>query len=624
MSSRSVWKLLSLAFVFTAIVLSMTLVRARTIERNTRSVQGLSETGRFLPDELVESIAARALAQAEPTARPQPQPQPSTSGAGPSGASSFAPEPKAVEPPVKTTDLTAEFLLSHVPAEQMRAILEKVFAVEVETQAMRFLVAPTKREGVEALVYSGPAPWKEKVENAVVAFDVAPVDGGSGTVNNILRLKHARAQNAVEILKLAFTDPSLVLVNEEPSNSIVVRVPKKSMAAVRRAIEFLDQMAEAKPPATIRVLSLQNAPAPDLFISLQQAEEQLKLRVSFDERSNSLIAIGSEDQVLAYEALVQRLDQPRDQADAAPVPYERQVARIKVIPVQNVRAVSLAATVKPLEESLKLRVSIDQRTNSLIAIGGADQLSILESLVLRLDEPAAAHAGFLENPVSSSADTTPVEPRDPTMTGQPGSAIRVLRPRHLPAADVIGSLQHVEQHFHLRVSAEPQSNSLIAVGPEDQLRAFEELVSNLDREAGEAHKELLKARSTDAAGDDLSAAITMHKNLQAGKNYFELKQIFQNQNLDLTRRVEDLRQAQDQADEFRIGELTSHLRDTVSKLFDARQRLQRSELERLRERLEKLEQSIESREAKREQIIDRRVEELLHPEQAWDTEPVRP
>jgi hypothetical protein len=60
------------------------------------------------------------------------------------------------------------------------------------------------------------------------------------------------------------------------------------------------------------------------------------------------------------------------------------------------------------------------------------------------------------------------------------------------------------------------------------------------------------------------------------------------------------------------------LRATVSKAFDARQNLQRAELAEFSQRLKGIQQSIAMRDRISQQIIDRRVQELLDPNLKWD------
>ena len=68
--------------------------------------------------------------------------------------------------------------------------------------------------------------------------------------------------------------------------------------------------------------------------------------------------------------------------------------------------------------------------------------------------------------------------------------------------------------------------------------------------------------------------------------------------------------------------LNTELRDMVKQAFEARQQLQRAELAEFAERLRRIQQSIEMRDRISQQIIDRRVEELLDPALRWESKPV--
>ncbi len=64
--------------------------------------------------------------------------------------------------------------------------------------------------------------------------------------------------------------------------------------------------------------------------------------------------------------------------------------------------------------------------------------------------------------------------------------------------------------------------------------------------------------------------------------------------------------------------LNDELRDTVKQAFEARQKLQRAELAEFSQRLRGIQQSIEMRDRISQQIIDRRVQELLDPNLKWN------
>lgn len=76
----------------------------------------------------------------------------------------------------------------------------------------------------------------------------------------------------------------------------------------------------------------------------------------------------------------------------------------------------------------------------------------------------------------------------------------------------------------------------------------------------------------------------------------------------------------DQGSEGNRDEIKTKLRRAVEQSFQARQNSQRQEVEQLRERLRRVELQLEVREKQRDQIIDRRVEDLINPGQRWNPE----
>ncbi len=63
--------------------------------------------------------------------------------------------------------------------------------------------------------------------------------------------------------------------------------------------------------------------------------------------------------------------------------------------------------------------------------------------------------------------------------------------------------------------------------------------------------------------------------------------------------------------------LRNRLRREVQSSFEARQQLQRTELQKLRQQMERIEQSIETREQIKDEIIELRITELLNPDLRW-------
>ena len=64
--------------------------------------------------------------------------------------------------------------------------------------------------------------------------------------------------------------------------------------------------------------------------------------------------------------------------------------------------------------------------------------------------------------------------------------------------------------------------------------------------------------------------------------------------------------------------LRTELREAVQKSFEAHQRLHRAEVVEFAERLNRIQKSLESRDQLADQIVDRRVEDLLNPDLRWE------
>lgn len=124
------------------------------------------------------------------------------------------------------------------------------------------------------------------------------------------------------------------------------------------------------------------------------------IRVTPDPRTNSLIVTAPRDSMELMAALIDQFDRP------AP-----QVAEIKVFTLANADATAAAELlqellVQPAQQAgqqgqlgiqiagaedassalIPLRFSVDVRTNSILAVGGADALDVVDAILLRLDE----------------------------------------------------------------------------------------------------------------------------------------------------------------------------------------------------------------------------------------------
>ena len=204
-------------------------------------------------------------------------------------------------------------------------------------------------------------------------------DSGATNRVNVIKLKNAVAEELSEVINAAIqavtnppvgTQGGFVTGGNSGQNAQVLRETKSVV------LEFLksDESGE----------------------SLIRSGILADVRISADVRSNSLIVTAPEASMNLLEEIIRALDQPTDT-----------VAEIKVFQLENsdaTLAVDLLSTLfedTNQEDSIgiqladaedasstliPLRFSSDVRTNTVLAIGGAGALRVVEAILLRLDE----------------------------------------------------------------------------------------------------------------------------------------------------------------------------------------------------------------------------------------------
>jgi len=120
------------------------------------------------------------------------------------------------------------------------------------------------------------------------------------------------------------------------------------------------------------------------------------IRVTSDARSNSLVVTAPEQSMRLMTELIRQLDQPTSM-----------VAEIKVFTLTNADATAMARLLESLFDPrsqqqdlgvqlagaddassnlIPMRFSVDTRTNSILATGGAEALRVIEAILMRLDQ----------------------------------------------------------------------------------------------------------------------------------------------------------------------------------------------------------------------------------------------
>ncbi|RMG32859.1 MAG: hypothetical protein D6725_16785, partial [Planctomycetota bacterium] len=264
----------------------------------------------------------------------------------------------------------------------------------------------------------------------------------------VFRLRNAIASQVAQILTDFYDDrpglgPQVRVVSDARTNAIIVQAAPTDLWEIRKIIERIDR-PNAQAVHRIHVYPLRNAVAEELAETLNQAlqsalsppgtgvtagtgittggaSQQLRevrsavlelfaekdgkllrsglladIRITAEPRSNSLIVLAPPESQPLLAELIRQFDRP-----------SQNVAEIKHFTLQNADASDVAELLTELfinqtgdqpqgiqlagatgngEAIIPLKVSVDTRTNSILAVGGADTLRVVEAIVLRLDE----------------------------------------------------------------------------------------------------------------------------------------------------------------------------------------------------------------------------------------------
>lgn len=338
--------------------------------------------------------------------------------------------------------------LTHVSSEALATLLEDVYERLADQQEGQGRTPPTINVvpvvQPNAILILAPEAAMESILLLAEELD-KPADPAAEV--HVYRLKHAIASQVVTLLEDFYEDrPGLGTrvraIADARTNSIIIQarprelqevellikqVDKDSTGASHQARVFPLQHASATELAEFLTTALQNVINPSTTTQqggggggAGQNSQQLRdtksvvleflqsngdiqrlvksglltdIRVNGDPRTNTVLVTGPKDSLPMMEAMIQALDQP-----------SRAVASVKMIPLQNTSAVGaidlLTELFAPTQEDelgvqlagaesasslVPLRFQADARSNTVIAYGSEEALTMVEAILLRLD-----------------------------------------------------------------------------------------------------------------------------------------------------------------------------------------------------------------------------------------------
>ena len=368
--------------------------------------------------------------------------------------------------------------LKHVPADEVRRVIEEigldqqpdegaigrmvVEPVRVSTLAGRnailVLAHPADRDVVVAIAKSlDTEPEMAQAEIELVALEntqasevVAVLESlfdatsqrdsipiADALQEQVRRLKIMNNQIDAQEHDVDLSKP-IRLIGDDGSNTILIASSSGNVAAVKQLAGMLDKLPVTG-AATVRLFPLENIAAAQFVRIVTELHEQGKtigqtpggrvqgipagsvgralmenVALSIDDRTNTVIAAGTEDSVALVEVLVQRLDTelglgwvevkvlPLRFADAesvsqliesvlvegstelpAAIPLQNQAARLRIM---NKGRQAESDVFVPMT---RLLIRPDGATNSLVVVGTAANLQVIDGLVAMMDVESA-------------------------------------------------------------------------------------------------------------------------------------------------------------------------------------------------------------------------------------------
>ncbi|MEM1063218.1 MAG: secretin N-terminal domain-containing protein, partial [Planctomycetota bacterium] len=409
--------------------------------------------------------------------------------------------------------------LAHVSGESLAGLLNDVYAgvrgIERRSDRADAGVSFIPVVQPNAVVIVTPSRDLPSVLELIDELD-APLDPAAEV--EVFRLKNANASSAVTVLQEFYAERGglgarLRVATDPRTNTLIVQARPNDLAEIRRVVENLDSGLSAS-VSRLRLFALERAVASEVADFLNTAIDQVldarsvgpsepepkavileffadegaelirsgvlaDVRVSADPRTNAVAVVAPERSMPLFEALIAKLDAVSAAAEEN-----------KVFQLHRAAAPSAAELLTTLFEQsgdspagvalpgggdagsvlLPLRFTVDVRTNSIIARGGRDALTIAEAILLRLDVGDAR----------SRVD-------------------KVFRLKNAPAADIAEAInEFLESQFELTqidpnlvstvellerdviVVPEPVSNSLLISATPSYYDELEPLIKDLD------------------------------------------------------------------------------------------------------------------------------------------------
>ncbi|MCE7973010.1 MAG: hypothetical protein DYG92_01605 [Leptolyngbya sp. PLA1] len=320
--------------------------------------------------------------------------------------------------------------LKHAKAADVSRTLQTLF--DAQRQGAGGNDLPQARfiadDRTNTLLVTASQPQHTDVARLLAEADVSLESGGDELA--MITLRNAAPSTVRQIVDeiVIGRDPAkkdrVRISAQDGSNLLIVRASKEDIEQVKGVVAQVDQAETGTAP--VRSIKLERADASAVAQSLQKffadraaisarpgARTASRVAVVGDKRSSTLLVAASDDDFAQVQELVKTFDTPAPSRDM----------QFKVVPLKHARVTEVFQTVRNVldelrwesvnvwwgapreDDSQKVYVEANERTNSMLLIGQGEALANAESVIQTLDQPATDKSALVIRSVKvQSAD----------------------------------------------------------------------------------------------------------------------------------------------------------------------------------------------------------------------------
>ncbi|NUQ68735.1 MAG: hypothetical protein HUU18_10710 [Phycisphaerales bacterium] len=336
--------------------------------------------------------------------------------------------------PVKDRLAIRRYALTNARADELSRTLQSLFDAQrqgpgaQELPQARFVADPR----TNSLLVTAGEPQHTDVARLLESADASLEEQGLEMA--IIPLQQAAPSAVQRIVEevLIGRDPGkrekIRVSAQDGSSLFVVRAPKEEIEQVRRIVAEIDTTEPSGLP--VRSIKLERADAQQVAGAMQKFFQDRagassrtgqrttnRVAVVGDKRTGTLVIAASDEDYAQVESIVKTFDLPTPSQDL----------QFKVIPLRHARVTDIGTTIKDVvdemrwdsqpwwggqnnqNDSLKVYLEPNERTNSLVVVGRGDVMPLVERVVTALDIPEGERAATVVRSVQvKNADVNAV------------------------------------------------------------------------------------------------------------------------------------------------------------------------------------------------------------------------